>query len=67
MKTLNHLLLIFTIFLLCGISLKSQAARIDSIQLIIDRNQLVLPGESFDIGILVYQSNGKIKRTQGLS
>lgn len=66
MKTLKHLLLILAIVLLCGITLKSNATHIDSIQLIIDRNQLVLPGESFDIGIITYQSNGKIKRTQGL-
>ena len=38
----------------------------DSIQIVFDRQQLVLPGESFRIGITSYNKNGKIKNTTGL-
>jgi len=39
----------------------------DSIQIIYDRNNLLLPGESFPIGVISYSRNGKIKKTIGLA
>ena len=71
MKTnLLHLVLLPALFL-CGlnkpVSALSFSSRIDSIQLIIDPQQLTLPGETFQIGIISYQRNGKIKKTIGLS
>ncbi|HET6557319.1 MAG TPA: hypothetical protein VFG54_08390 [Prolixibacteraceae bacterium] len=42
------------------------ARKTDSIQVIFDENQLVLPGESFRIGVTSYYKNGKVKNTTGL-
>lgn len=42
------------------------APKVDSIQIIMDQQQLVLPGESFRIGIAAHTKNGKIKNTAGL-
>ena len=42
------------------------AQKIDSLQIIFDTQQLILPGESFHIGIDAYYKNGKVKRTVGL-
>lgn len=39
--------------------------KMDSIQIVFDNQQLVLPGESFQIGILSYYKNGKVKKTTG--
>ena len=41
--------------------------KVDSIKLVVDQNQLVLPGESFDIGVVSYHKNGKIKKTIGMN
>ena len=41
-------------------------SKIDSIQLVFDDRQLVLPGESFQLGIVSYYRNGKVKKTVGL-
>jgi hypothetical protein len=41
--------------------------RADSIQIVYDRNNLLLPGESFPIGVVSYQKNGKVKKTVGLA
>lgn len=38
----------------------------DSIQIFIDKNQLVLPGESFKIGVISYHQKNKIKKTTGM-
>lgn len=38
----------------------------DSIQIIFDRQQLVLPGESFKIGIISYHKNRKTRKTIGM-
>ena len=58
------------VFLFSGISPSVQAAifssKVDSIQLVFDNQQLVLPGESFQIGIISYCKNGKVKKTVGL-
>jgi len=40
--------------------------KMDSIQIVFDNQQLVLPGESFQIGILSYYKNGKVKKTTGM-
>ncbi len=41
--------------------------KMDSIQIVYDNRQLVLPGESFQIGIISYHKNGKVKKTVGLA
>lgn len=41
--------------------------RVDSIQVILDSSKLILPGESFPIGIAAYLKKGKIKKTVGLA
>lgn len=40
--------------------------KVDSIQIVFDKNQLVLPGESFKIGIISYHKKGKIRKTFGM-
>ncbi len=40
--------------------------KLDSIQIVFDSQQLLLPGESFRIGIKSYHNNGKVKSTTGL-
>ena len=40
--------------------------KIDSIQIVFDKQQLVLPGESFAVGIIAYYKNGKISKTRGM-
>ncbi len=39
--------------------------KIDSIQVAFDKNQLILPGESFKINITSFLNNGKVKKTIG--
>ena len=41
--------------------------KVDSIKLVIDKNQLVLPGESFEIGVVSYHKNGRVKKTIGMN
>ena len=41
--------------------------KMDSIQIVSDDRQLVLPGESFQIGIISYYKNGKVRKTIGLT
>ncbi len=41
--------------------------KMDSIQIVFDNQQLILPGESFQIGIISYYRKGKIRKTIGLS
>jgi hypothetical protein len=47
-------------------SVFSPSNKIDSIQIVFDNQQLVLPGESFSIGIISYTKNGKISKTKGM-
>ncbi len=58
------------IFLSTGISNQSAASifnrKIDSIKIVFDKNQLVLPGESFNIGVISYHKNGKTLKTIGM-
>lgn len=65
-----QILLAFLLFLLSGtICLSSEAVltpKFDSIQVVFDKDQLVLPGEDFRIGIVSYYKNGKVKKTTGL-
>ena len=71
MKPHLPFLIILFISLFSGISSPSVAIslapKIDSIQLVHDDQQLILPGESFQIGIISYYKNGKIRKTVGLS
>ena len=71
MKSLLCQLIIFLAFLFSGINCAAAgflfAPKIDSIQLVFDDQQLILPGESFQIGIISYYRNGKIRKTIGLS
>lgn len=70
METFRHLLVVVLALLLlafsnpaAGVSISRKA---DSIQIIMDENQLVLPGESFRIGVTSYYKNGNVKHTTGL-
>lgn len=60
----------FCIFLLSGIVspafVYASSHKIDSIQIVFDTQQLVLPGENFKIGVLTYYKNGKISKTRGM-
>ncbi|WP_372932127.1 hypothetical protein [Mariniphaga sediminis] len=38
----------------------------DSIRIEIDPEQLILPGESFDMGVISYHKRGKVRKTLGL-
>ncbi len=71
MKTNLLLLSLLFALLLSGlsepVSALSFSSRIDSIQLIVDPQQLILPGETFRIGIISYQKKGKVKKTLGMS
>jgi hypothetical protein len=54
---------VFNITTSYALSLRSAP---DSIQLIYDQQQLILPGESFRIGVIAYYRNEKVKQTMGL-
>ena len=41
-------------------------SKIDSIQIVFNSQQLILPGESFHIGIVSYSKKGKVKKTVGM-
>jgi hypothetical protein len=66
----RHLLFFFFVFAFNGASFQVSAFnlyhKIDSIQITFDNQQLILPGESFSVGIITYYKNGKIGRTRGL-
>lgn len=51
----------------CSASGFSFTPKMDSIQIVFDDQQLILPGESFRIGIISYYKNGKIRKTVGMS
>jgi hypothetical protein len=40
--------------------------KIDSIHIVVDPQQLILPGESFTIGVIAYSKNGKVSKTKGM-
>lgn len=65
---LFRMALIISLFL--GINVSASgfifSPKIDSIQIVFDDQQLVLPGESFRIGIISYYKSGKVKKTVGL-
>jgi hypothetical protein len=69
MRKIYFILLILTAFLFSGINSTVSAfpfsQKVDSIQIVFDNQQLVLPGESFRIGIISYGKKGKIKKTVG--
>lgn len=66
----KRLLFYIFVFLVSVMNLKASALnlshKIDSIEIVFDNQQLVLPGESFSIGIIAYQKNGKISKTKGM-
>jgi hypothetical protein len=71
MKKLVFHLIVLSSFLLSGMNCGAAGfhftPKIDSIQLVFDDQQLILPGESFRIGIVSYYKNGKVRKTVGLS
>lgn len=58
------------VFLFSGLNFPASALsfshKIDSIQIVFDKQQLILPGESFSIGIESYYKDGKIRKTKGM-
>lgn len=70
METNRFILLALLTACISGISRTVDALplsrKADSIQIVFDAHQLVLPGESFRIGIISYGKNGKVKNTTGL-
>jgi len=60
-------LLIFLLVLSWSAKGDPALTKLDSIQLVFDNQQLILPGESFQIGITSYYKNGKIRKTVGLT
>lgn len=71
MKRILSILFAFLVFLFSGISKTASgfsfSQKVDSIQIVFDDQQLVLPGESFKIGIISYSRNGKVRKTVGMS
>jgi hypothetical protein len=69
-KLLFHLIVLSSV-ILSGINCTAATflftPKIDSIQLVFDDQQLILPRESFRIGIISYYKNGKVRKTVGLS
>jgi len=70
MRMKRFLRFCFLFFLFSGIISQVSAfklsKKIDSIQIVFDKKQLVLPGESFTIGIIAYFKNGDISKTKGM-
>lgn len=66
----KRLIFCIFVFLFSGINIPVSAFnlshKIDSIQIVFDKQQLVLPGESFTIGVIAYYKNGKISKTKGM-
>lgn len=69
MKTLLYLPLVLFVFCMAILSPSANAfpfpRKVDSIKVVFDNQQLVLPGETFRIGVTSYK-NGKTKSTTGL-
>lgn len=64
MKTaLTALLLVLSVF---GFNC-AYSSKIDSLEIVVEDQQLVLPGEVFRIGIIAWQKNGKVKKTTGIA
>jgi hypothetical protein len=70
MKKIYFISLIATLLFSVACSEKLSAGifnrKTDSIQIFIDKNQLVLPGESFKIGVISYHQKNKIRKTIGM-
>lgn len=68
MKT-KHFTLIAILFILISFGKHSNASlfrsKIDSIKIVFEPQQLVLPGESFNIAVTSFHKNGKIRKTLG--
>ena len=68
---LNQLLTILLMFCFLGgvnhsIFANALYPKLDSIQISMEKQQLLLPGESFRIGVISYYRNGKVKKTVGM-
>lgn len=70
MKKIDLLNVIFGLLFFTLIAKQSSAGifshKVDSIEIVFDTTQLVLPSESFKIGVLAYTKNGKIRKTFGM-
>ena len=70
LKMKFYSVIVFLLFLFSGNQISatgiSLSPKIDSIQLYFDDQQLILPGESFRIGIISYYKNGKVRKTVGM-
>uniref|UniRef100_UPI003217CC3E hypothetical protein n=1 Tax=uncultured Draconibacterium sp. TaxID=1573823 RepID=UPI003217CC3E len=70
MKTFYHIIILVTLTFLLATPVELNAGifkkKTDSIKIVIDNKQLVLPGESFKFGVISYHSNGKVRKTIGL-
>jgi len=70
MKTIQFILFSLSALLFSGLNNAASgfsfSQKVDSIQIVFDNQQLVLPGESFRIGIVSFSKKGKIKKTIGL-
>jgi len=65
---INYILsLTMLLIFVSGTYSRAYSSRIDSIQIVFDKQQLVLPGESFRIGMISYRKNGKTKKTFGMA
>jgi hypothetical protein len=69
MKTIYLTISIVTL-LLSFVMLENSTAgifypKVDSIQLVLDKNQLILPGETFKIGVHSFHKKGKVRSTTG--
>jgi len=59
--------LLLSVVLTDSLSAGIFSRKTDSIQIVIDKNQLVLPGESFKIGVISYHPKEKIRKTIGMN
>ncbi len=70
MKKEQYLITLLVVLIVLATTNNARASlfssKADSIQIYFDQKQLVLPGESFDIGIVSYHKKGKIRKTIGM-
>ncbi len=62
---ITGLLILFSV-LKANAFISDFSKKLDSIQLIYDKDKIRLPGQKFEIGIIAYYNNGKIKKTRNL-
>ncbi len=67
-QSYHNILFITALFIfLCPTPVRSGifSRKTDSIKIVFDSNQLVLPGEQFKIGVVSYHKKGKVRKTIG--